>query len=1114
MRIHLAVIATLAVARAALAADGYTCEFGRLPPWAIGGRQMTVEMRYTVPAGVAQAPLHCEMKSGDGRYLSGQVAKVSGAGTQAFTIDVPSVAVAGQLELVGWFGEDWRQPFSAFARPPLIDVLSAERGKEMDSMQAQSTGARQQFAAARTPTGLIGIYQAPETAWAASLATDLSQRLRAAGYGVVAVDSALLANPFVLTPDALDVLILCDPRQVPAAAPIAVARFLGAGGKAVFLGGPAFATLTWLLDGRWLPTAEYRAALAATLKTSVLLDFERDIGGEWKRGSNRLESPVVVERATPGADGSSGCLHVAIADLTGWDTFRAPLPASPFPAGHAWTVFRARGDKGTAELSLEWTEKDGSRWIAVTPLTPDWQPVALPPAAFRYWHDSSSKGRGEAGDAFNPENAAFLTIGLAHTHTTAVGGGRHEFWVDSIGSAPPPAAGVREALAEGTPEAAPIEAVSPRYKLYTVSNLKSLKASPAQALLPVPAELQTSSTLAPHPRPQGTGIHKDRRWRFAPLLDALDEAGRVCGEAAALVLTGPTPAAGGALVSVPVNDPAFFAQPAAMAWFADLARRLDDGLFLYEGGAAYYASFGSEAMPVGALVSNRGRQPAMAEVTARVADAAGKVVWEQRWPVTVAAGASLRVEAAWPVPASAAGAFQVTVELRREGTVVDRLTHEVGLWAPAATPRFVSRERGEFRRDGKPWFAHGVNYMPSTGIAIEDTPYFENWLDPQPYDPEMVERDLADIEAIGFNMVSVFQYRRSLESRNLLDLLRRCQAHGILVNLSLRPGTPMDFLWEQMKEMIEFGRLAQNDTLFAYDLAWEPFWNQYKLRVAYDGDWAAWVTRRYGDVAAAEKAWGCPAPRAGEALTGPTDEQVSKDGPWRRLVLDYRQFQNDLLHERYGRARELVRSIDPNHLVSFRMSIAGDPTVNAAAMPYDFAGLARAVDILEPEGYGRIGDWEQVKPGWFTTAYGRCVAPELPVMWAEFGYSIWAGVQQDQNRLDYEARFYDDFYRMAFQSGANGTVCWWFPGGYRWNERSDFGILNPDRSWRPVTQVIKRWAPKMTAPRPNPTPVVWLPVELNRDVDGLTGLYKRLKDDFWKAADAGTFPGLRVATPK
>ena len=42
-----------------------------------------------------------------------------------------------------------------------------------------------------------------------------------------------------------------------------------------------------------------------------------------------------------------------------------------------------------------------------------------------------------------------------------------------------------------------------------------------------------------------------------------------------------------------------------------------------------------------------------------------------------------------------------------------------------------------------------------------------------------------------------------------------------------------------------------------------------------------------------------------------------------------------------------------------------------------------------PGGYGRIGDWERVRPGWFTVAYARAAAPDLPVLWAEFGTSVW-----------------------------------------------------------------------------------------------------------------------------
>ena len=75
---------------------------------------------------------------------------------------------------------------------------------------------------------------------------------------------------------------------------------------------------------------------------------------------------------------------------------------------------------------------------------------------------------------------------------------------------------------------------------------------------------------------------------------------------------------------------------------------------------------------------------------------------------------------------------------------------------------------------------------------------------------------------MNLNAVSVFIPHESLRAQHLLDFLRRCEALGLRVNQSLRPGTPMDFRWQEMKELIEYYRLAQNDAVFAYDLAWEP----------------------------------------------------------------------------------------------------------------------------------------------------------------------------------------------------------------------------------------------------------------------------------------------------
>jgi hypothetical protein len=239
--------------------------------------------------------------------------------------------------------------------------------------------------------------------------------------------------------------------------------------------------------------------------------------------------------------------------------------------------------------------------------------------------------------------------------------------------------------------------------------------------------------------------------------------------------------------------------------------------------------------------------------------------------------------------------------------------------------------------------------------------------------------------------------------------------------------------------------------------------------------------------------------------------QLTKDGPWRKLVADYRLFLDDQLREHYATARQLVLSIDPHHAVSFRMSCAGDPTYNwDAALPYDFYGLADAVDIWAPEAYGRIGDWERVKAGEFTAAYARLCDPAKPLMWAEMGYSVWDAnrMAPDPEKLRFEGHYFEDFYRMMTESGADGAFFWWYPGGFRRGENSDFGIINPDGTERPVTRVIRSLGPRfLKAPKPG-RPNCWLAVDRDRDARGLFGIYEAVGARFWKAIAEGRRPGL------
>jgi hypothetical protein len=347
----------------------------------------------------------------------------------------------------------------------------------------------------------------------------------------------------------------------------------------------------------------------------------------------------------------------------------------------------------------------------------------------------------------------------------------------------------------------------------------------------------------------------------------------------------------------------------------------------------------------------------------------------------------------------------------------------------------------------------------------------------------------------------------------------------------------MDYKWEEWREIIEKNRLWEQDVIWAYDIAWEPFFGTEAERKRYDPLWREWLVKKYGSLDAARKAWGTfpvgggsvpreekektrgteapPTKTQPTEVTGPTGWQLTNDGEHRKFVSDYRRFADELVHERYLDAYKKIKSIDPNHLISFRMTVTGDPTYNwDRSMPYDFPGVAKAMDFLAPEGYGRIGDWEKVKAGLFTVAYARMCAPDKPVFWAEAGVSAWddEAMAATPEKLDFQARFYRDFYRMMLASHSNGVAWWWYPGGYRVNERSDYGIINPDGTDRPVTKIIREFGPRLTAERVIPQPDVWIDVDRDADARGLFGVYEKVKGEFWKAIEVGRAVGLKPVT--
>jgi hypothetical protein len=943
---------------------------------------------------------------------------------------------------------------------------------------------------------------------AEALSRELGGRIEDAGYAVNYAGCGDLCDAAKLA--SADLLVLPDASALPFQAVPVIHDFLKAGGDIIAFNAPLGRELLMAEGGGWLNRPQWRMRYGAEMLTHTLIPFTpEDIAG-WHRGAADMDIPATYKTVEAPESPSGRALHVWVSNHNGWDTFHSTPMEKPFPEGHTLTVFFAKGGPKTPELSVEWREKDGSRWIATIPLSTNWEPFVLQPSDFRFWESTESR----RGTQFNPDNAMELAIGLSNTHTNA-GGGEHEYFVGAFGTAP------RTALHEKMLtrfEMPALDTLTRNYKFFPCRDVAGIKVRSGQCILQPGNIPMPDAVYASHPRPRGAGFDKDRAWRWTPLLEAATADKEWRGNPATLLVHADGDYKGGAWASFAVRDRAWYANPEVLDMAGRIAAKMADGVFILDGGTDFYTYFDEQPMRLGMRVANLSEKERTLHGEANLTPRdKTSPVFTSSWRFQVMPGEVAVLEDPVAVKERGGdGPWTVEARLSAEegGVLLDTVSHEAHIWKPSPDPSYVTVEDGEFMLDGKRWRVHGVNYMPSSGIGIEDQPYFEFWIGARAYDPEVIQRDLDHIADMGMNAVSIFIYRESMEAQNLLDLLRRLQVMGLKADLSLRPGTPLDFRWEEMRELLAYYRIAEHDCIFGLDLAWEPMFGNHDARRRWDPAWREWITERYGSIENAAADWEYEAPRDEQGrVSNPLNHWTVDDGPWRVFVAAYRRFLDTLLYEYYSRARTLVRSVNPNHLVSYRMTEAGNPTFRwGERIPHQWPYLAGAVDILEPEAYGRIGGWEKVKPGWFQHAWARCCAPHLPMMWKEAGVNEWAThmTYPSPEESTFKQEYYRNLYRMFTGSRCAGIFFWWYPGGYRVNENSDYGIINPDGSDRAVTRVIREHAQALLEGPSPAEPDHWFEVDRDKHPDGIAGIYDDIREDFWKAVAAGKTPGLRT----
>jgi hypothetical protein len=891
-------------------------------------------------------------------------------------------------------------------------------------------------------------------------------------------------------------------------------------GSLLILGVPPSDNPAWKHQGRWIDRTEVLATLARQKPDRILFDFDdmREPTG-WRRGRT-TEARGGVKVVAGGADGTPGCLQITFVhnDFAASDTWSAPLSHGVSLGHRPLLCFWAKGDERTPQLVVKLSQDEtGARGgVAIVPLETTWNYYVLREEDFHFLGQTDSA------------KATRITLSLCCdlASRNIVTQDSHRVWIDQIGMAANPLSVLGDTQSPSLP---PIETVSPGYKRYPLHGTAALRfvssedrVLPAIDLRGLGKGADVSSCYA---RPEGKGFQRGYQWRWIPWGRAYDDRNEERGTVAWMLLHNSPlkegaafddavrridAARGGqrAMVSrvgsvcgvCAVSDPAVLQVFLRSGLVTEMVERIREGLFLSHAGSEYFAYWPGERVRLGAVAVNHGVQQATVRVRVRVSKGkGGQSVFEKEADVTIEAGQSGTAAWEWTPRAFSGDHYVVTTELFRGDRRIDIITHELGVLSLEKPSReeFVSARNGDFWVEGKRFYPVGVNYWPRYAIGLAGEDYVYHWLTPGFYNPEEVERDLALLESLGANFVSIRAHAQN-DVRTLPDFLRRCKNHGIRAMVFVQThvitddphyfqGVMMPFHFQEdvVAEFVRATRLADNPTLLGYEVIWEPSWvfggpqtafgvDRMPYRQRWDEAWSKWIVDRYGSLADAETDWGMPAPRLGDRVTSPSDQQLAEDGPWRVMVAAYRRFMDNLMSRYWNDATHKLRQIDPHHLISFRQG---------SITPKDFALTAtgKHVDFCSLEGYRFKPSDDHVgrNAARFLTRFGQFMSGQKPTIWIEFGTTVWdwTSMQPRDRLMIVQQQFHELIYRTALETGANGVAPWWWAGGYRANMRSDHGIVNPDGTPRPSAMTLQKYV-RLFNNRPTPAePNAWLTVD-------------------------------------
>jgi hypothetical protein len=119
-------------------------------------------------------------------------------------------------------------------------------------------------------------------------------------------------------------------------------------------------------------------------------------------------------------------------------------------------------------------------------------------------------------------------------------------------------------------------------------------------------------------------------------------------------------------------------------------------------------------------------------------------------------------------------------------------------------------------------------------------------------------------------------------------------------------------------------------------------------------------------------------------------------------------------------------------------------------------------------------------------------------------------LEPDPAALQTQGDYFRNVIWMVHEARANGCAGWWWPAGYRVEEKSDFGIIYPDLTLRPAAEEMAQAAKWFYEPLAASRPCGDLIIDRDRYVTGYAGIYGACSGPYAEEFAAGKAPGLRT----